>query len=110
MRGVGQRGLGREPGVIHHGANSGYQAIGLAYQLGADRIILVGLDMQHTGGRSHWHGDHPKGLGNAWGIEGWRKNFDALAADLEAEGVEVINCSIDTALTCFPQADLRDVI
>lgn len=96
--------------AIHHGANSGYQAIGLAYHLGADRIVLIGYDMQHTNGRTHWHGDHPSGLTNAFGIEKWVKNFSALAKDLKEEGVEVVNCSIETALTCFPRADLRDVL
>lgn len=110
IRAVTRLGLAREPGLIHHGANSGYQAISLAYQLGADRIILVGFDMQRTDGRSHWHGDHPRGLGNAHGIERWARNFEALAADLNREGVKVVNCTIKTALTCFPRADLRDVI
>jgi len=95
---------------IHSGLNSGYQAIGLAYALGADRIILIGYDMQHTGGARHWHGDHPDGLKNAQGVEKWVKHFESLAVDLEGEGIEVVNCTIETALTCFQRADLRDVL
>lgn len=95
--------------TVNYGGNSGYQAIGLAYQLGADRIALIGFDMRRTGGRSHWHGDHPAGLGNACGIERWAPRFAALARDLARVGVEVINCSIETALDCFPRADIRDV-
>lgn len=78
--------------------------------MGAERIILIGFDMQQTAGRSHWHGNHPSGLGNAEGVAGWRKNFPALAADLAARGVETINCTIETALDCFPRADLRCVL
>lgn len=104
------RGLCHDPMQIFHGANSGYQAIGLAYVLGASRIILIGYDMQHTRGKTHWHGDHPKGLTNAHGINKWVRNFDALAVDLAAEGVGVVNCTVETALTCFPRADLRDVL
>lgn len=110
VRAVWRRGLGRIPGVIHHGANSGFQAINLAYQFGAREIYLVGFDMQKTGGKSHWHGDHPEPLKNAGGIETWIKNFAPLAEGLRAEGVRVINCSIQTALTCFDRADLREVI
>lgn len=103
-------GLATEPGLIHQGCNSGYQAINLAWHFGAERIILIGFDMQHTGGRTHWHGDHPKGLANAQGVERWRPHFTALARDLARLGVPVINCSLQTALACFERADLRDVL
>lgn len=99
-----------DPGFIHAGLNSGYQAIGLAYELGAAKIILIGFDMQHTGGKTHWFGDHPKGLTNAHGIKNWIPGFTALAKGLEFQGIEVINCSIETALTCFKRAKLEDSI
>lgn len=110
IRGRKGRGLSREPHTICNGTNSGYQAIGLAYYLGAAEIVLIGYDMQRTGGRTHWHGDHPKGLRNVEGIERWIVHFGPLAEDLKAEGIEVVNCSIETALPCWPRADLRDVI
>jgi len=97
-------------GYIASGGNSGYQAINLAYMLGAERIILLGFDMQKTGGKAHWHGDHIAGLGNAENVSGWVKNFDALAKDLELLGVEVINCSRETALKCFKRALITEVI
>lgn len=62
--------------------------------------------MQHTGGKRHWFGDHPKSLTNAEGIEGWVKHFGPLAADLEAEGVEVLNATPTTALDCFKKVSL----
>jgi hypothetical protein len=110
VRAIWCRGLGVHPGVIHHGANSGYQAINLAFQFGARRIILVGFDMQKTGGVTHWYGDHPSPMKNAGGIEGWVKNFSHLSRDLRAHGVEVFNCTVETALDCFEHADLRDVL
>lgn len=103
-------GLQRRPGMIGHGANSGYQAIGLAWQFGAARIVLVGYDMQHTAGRRHWFGNHPRGLTNAAGIEGWVKNFKPLAVDLKRLGVELINCSRQTALTFLQRAEISDVL
>ena len=92
---------------IHHGKNSGYQAINLAYHWGVSRIILLGYDMQHTRGKAHWFGDHPKSLTNAHGIEGWVKDFAFLARDLKSEGVQVFNCSPETALTCFERVELE---
>lgn len=100
--------LSAKSGTVCAGRNSGHQAIQWAVQRGARRVILVGYDMQHTGGRTHWHGDHPKGLTNAEGIAGWIEWFTPLAADLAREGVQVINCSEQTALHQFERGTLRD--
>lgn len=110
IQGRAGAGLCKTPWVVHHGRNSGYQALNLAYHLGASKIVLIGYDMQTDGAKVHWHGDHPKGLQNARTIDRWAGYFPALAADLEQEGVEVVNCTIKTALDCFPRADLRDVL
>ena len=101
------RGLCRQPMRIHTGGNSGFQAINLAYHLGATRIILLGYDMQ---GSTHWHGAHPAGLNNGHShYADWRARLGELAKDLEAEGVEVINATRDTALTCFRRVALEDL-
>lgn len=102
-------GLSLDPEVIHEGGNSGYQALNLAYHAGAGRIVLLGYDMQRTGGRAHWFGDHPRGLQVSSPFEDWRRRFDALAADLARAGVEVINASRETALTCFRRAPLESI-
>ena len=102
--------LGTKPGQLYSGLNSGHQAIQYAYQAGAARILLLGYDMQHTGGRRHWHGDHPAGLTNAEGINQWVKHFTPLARDLDYFGVEVINCTTETALTCFKRGEISDYL
>jgi hypothetical protein len=103
-------GLYRRPGAINQGVNSGYQAIGLAYQFGAARIILLGYDMQQTGGKSHHHGDHPKGLVQALPYALWLQAFPALAKDLAAVGVSVVNATRTTALKAFPLVDLAKAL
>ena len=108
--GANNPGLSRDPELIHTGGNSGYQALNLVYHFGASRIFLLGYDMQRTGGKSHWHGDHPGSMHKASPYTHWVRNFEALALDLKREGVEVINCSDQTALTCFPRARLEDVL
>lgn len=90
-----------------HG-NSGAGAMMLAFYAGARRVIMLGYDCQHTGGAKHWHGDHPPKLGNANRPEMWERGFAKVAHDLE--GIEVINASRTTALTCFPQMDLEDAL
>lgn len=101
-------GLGRD--VVHLGGNSGYQAINLAYIWGARRIILLGFDMQHTGGKGHWHEDHPGKKGVKPPVRNWVPRFTQLAEDLEREGVLVVNATRQTALKCFPRAALEEVL
>lgn len=97
-------GLGKRPGVIHQGSNSGYQAINLAYQAGAARIVLLGFDFHGT----HWHGKHASGLPNPqdWLFDTWIRKAEQLALDLKLEGVDVVNCSQGSALSCFRMGDL----
>ncbi len=107
MHGAPGKGLSRKPGVIHTGQNSGYQAIGLGYLWGASRVLLLGYDFMFSGSKRHWHGDHPGQLGNCGGnLATWVQSMGFLAADLEKEGVEVVNCSRTTALRCFPRSTI----
>jgi len=101
-------GLGSD--VIHYASNSGYQAINLAYLWGASLIVLLGYDMQKTGGEAHFFGDHPSGLANGPDFNSIIPKFDPLAKELAAEGVEVINCTRQTALKCFKRQDLEAVL
>ncbi len=106
IRSQSANGLGKTPGLIHQGANGGYQAINLAWQAGAARVYLLGFDMR--GG--HWHGDHPAGLNKRTDFAMCLRNFSTLAADVAKEsGFEVINCSPNSALKRFPMADWREV-
>ena len=105
----GGEGICAVPGMVHGGKNSGYQAIGLAYHFGARRIILVGYDMQHTGGKRHWHDDHPKGMGNCEGIKGWVKQFDSLPGFAKPLGIELFNATIETAITGIERKTLWEL-
>lgn len=92
------------PHMIRQGGNSGFQALGLALVFGAARVILLGYDMQLTGGATHWHGDHVN-LGNPLRdrMPKWCKGFAALALATDAE---IINATRETALTCFRRGSL----
>lgn len=125
----GAQGLGRgrhDPSIIGHGDNGGHQLLCKAYRfmhliepIEDDPIILVGYDMQHTGGKVHSHPNYPEveivdgkevRWSNAGGVQNYARNMIPLARDLKAEGVRVINCTIETALTCFPRADLAETL
>lgn len=107
-------GLSLDPLRIHYNSNSGAQAFNLSVHLaGPGRRVLIGFDCKlGPGGRRHCHPDHAGTLKNPTDIEfvGWRQRWERIAQDAEAAGVEVINCSRETALTCFPRARLEDVL
>lgn len=106
IRGAKGDGIAEDPDTILHGMNSGHQAINLACVFGAARILLLGYDCQHTGGKSHWHGDHPRTLGNARCVAQWAKGFARQAEDAQRRGIEIINCSRATALQCFTRSTI----
>lgn len=91
-----------------HFQNSGAGAAALAAHWGAERIVMLGYDCQRTGGKAHWHGDHPAGLGNAGSLDKWPAQFRQLAQHLVR--LDVINCSRETALAVFPRRPLDEVL
>lgn len=88
--------------------NSGAGVISLAHWLGATRVYLLGYDMQHTGGKTHWHGDHPKGLANAGKVALWPAQFVKLKYELPE--LAIFNCSRVSALECFERLTLEDAL
>lgn len=88
--------------------NSGAACISMAAQGNAARVILLGFDCQHTNGNSHWHGDHPLGLGNAGLTDKWLENYSKMAQDFAH--IDIINASRQSAITCFRRASLEDVL
>lgn len=103
----------RKPGLgldkVHHGGNSGYHAVNLAYLFGAKKIVLIGYDHQHTYGKAHWFGDHDKTKfrKNAEDTDRWLRNFAELSRDLETRGVDLVNCSIETAIDSCRRSTLE---
>jgi len=90
------------------GGNSGAGAIGLAEYFGARRMILLGFDCQYTGGKRHWHGDHPDGLGNCVSLPNFPRHFDQLARRLKH--CEIINASRATAIEEWPTMPLEQAL
>lgn len=106
----GPFGLSLRPGRIHGGLNSGYQALGLAYEWGCVVDILLGYDMQRTGGKSHHHGDHEGKLPNLGTLPEWSRRMIQMGIDLRERGVLVINATRTTAITCFERMPIKDAL
>lgn len=100
-------GLSRVPGLIHLGGNGGYQAMNIVAQFGVAKILLLGFDMGDTGGRAHWFGDHPESCRKGRAHATWIAAFESAVPDLQDMGIEVVNCSRATRLTCFRQSTIE---
>ena len=111
LRDAGSVGYEDAQDCVHTYKNSGAQAIQIAAKSGAARILLLGFDMHRRNG-DHWHGLHPAGLRNTHeGVyQKFCAQFSELAPHLSARGVDVINCSPDSALTAFRKMDLSDAL
>jgi len=104
--------LSTDPARIHFGGFSGFQAVNLAFLLGAAKIVLAGFDCAPAGALSHWHGDHPRGLNNPGpaNFAAWCAVLDPAAADLAAQGVEPVNSTIGGALQAWPRQPLEEAL
>jgi hypothetical protein len=105
----GPRGL--DPRVTHlrTGHNSGYQAVHLAMNFGAKRIVLCGFDM-HSKNGEHWFGHHKWRQKYASRYDLFITAFNVAAPEYKARGVEVINATPGSALKCFPFAELEEAL
>ena len=109
LRNTGPGGLEHNPTGLKNGRNSGYAAINLAVHYGVSKIVLLGYDMQASGGKSHFFGEHPGGK-NVSPYPQFRAVFSTIVKPLAKVNVTVINCTRKSVLACFPKAALEDVL
>lgn len=107
-------GLSRDKEYIaaHHG--TGPQLVNLAYLYGARRMLLIGWDMRHKGQR-HYFGEYPPSCHHVTRNLGPDGELSGLIAEMETikpedYGLEIINCTPDSAMKCFPFGRLEDYI
>lgn len=91
---------------VRTGKNGGYQALHIAVHAGARRILLCGFDMHGT----HWFGDHPPKLHKTQPFSTWISLFNRLPPIMRRKGVEVINCTPNSALKCFEYLELEKAL
>lgn len=94
---------------IGHGNNSGFGALNLAVCLGANPIYLLGFDMKHQAGRSHWHDGHPNPQREAT-VERFIQHFVRASIPIKRAGFRVINLNLDSALKCFEFGKIEAVL
>ena len=98
----------RHKSKLGAGYNSGMLAIELAIHLGASRVLLLGFDCSVKNG-THWHGDHKNTPNpNKNRCDKWKGYFQRLAD--HHKNIEIINCSRETELLCFPRMTIQDAL
>ena len=114
-------GLSSDPSWIsaHHG--TGPQLVNIAYLYGCTRLLLVGWDMRYLGKtgprqytRRRYLGEDPLTI-NHWPQTGPNGEQTGLIKEMETirpadYGIEIINCTPDSAMHCFPMGELSEEI
>lgn len=101
-----------EVGVVGAGGNSGFQALNLAAQWGATRILGVGFDCHDRGG-PHWYGRNTAmNMTNPDedNFRRWRLAFDGAAKDLNERGIEFVNASPTSTLKAFRRLTIEETL
>lgn len=105
-----RRDIGLHTEALGFGGNSGCSAINLALVMGAKRVLLLGFDCKLGAQQEmNWH-DMRMEPAQPGVFPKFQEGFHAIARDLPRvfPGCEVINCTPDSALTCFPVGKLED--
>ena len=95
---------------VWQGTNSGFQAINLAYHLGLKRVGLVGYNAQRVDGQTHFFtGRDPKLIMNSpYAV--FADTFTLGAPSAKEAGMEIINCTTRSAVSCFPKQSLDEFL
>lgn len=91
-------GMSEDPRRIHTG-NSGFGAFQLAWLLGAERVVLLGIDGR---GRERWDGS------SNFYLDHLPELFRGALPQLLRDGVRVANGSPESAVDCFPRLSPGD--
>lgn len=109
LRKTGNSGLDPNPDNVR-GNNSGANAINLAVNMSASRILLLGFDMGHVKGKANFHDDHEQQASFLDYVEVFIPCIDSMAKEIKNYPVEVINCNRDSNLKCFKFGDVEDYL
>ena len=110
LRSLGRRGISDSLKTgLYHGNNSGSGAVQLAMALGARPIYLLGYDMRHENGQSHFHSGYaarqPERV-----VTHFIQDFSIFADSPKAQGRGIINLNPLSALRIFPFSTIDEVL
>jgi hypothetical protein len=92
------------------GNNSGAHVINLLANMKVRRIILLGYDLTMSKGKSHWHDGHGLPMANHIYNELFIPCLNSMADPLKNLKIDIVNCSVGTALKCFREDKLENYV
>jgi len=100
----------------NHNASSGGDAINLASQLGATKIVLLGFDMKAVRTKRHFHSEYI-GTGLDWVNSNTSAPytrhivpFKQIKEEAAKLGITIVNTSLKSAITEFDKLPLTEVL
>lgn len=103
-------GLAEDPGVVSVRFTTLSAAMNLAVHLGANRLILLGIDGKKSAdGRTHHHAPHPwRQIQGCW--EKQRGDLVKITEELKAKNIECLNASPDSVWDLWPKVKFEDYV
>lgn len=102
-------GISEKKGFVAFNSSSGASAINLAYHMGARKVVLLGFDMRRVHGEKNWHSDH-KEQKNFSPFSRHMKAFGPIGQDAKRLGIEIVNCTPNSAIEEFPIISLEEAL
>jgi hypothetical protein len=110
LRSLGRRGSSDSlKAGFYHGNNSGLGALQLAMALHARPIYLLGYDMKHSGGRSHFHSGY-EAVQAERVVQHFINDFQAFSESPKSRNRGIVNLNPDSALRAFPFSTIDEVL
>lgn len=108
LRRISGPGFSGDMRSVYTGNNSGYAALHIALQRGAQQIYLLGYDMTGPG---HFHSGYrwPCVYG-ADQYPAWSQMFGVLAEVARTRGARVVNCNPGSAIRCFEFQSINEAV
>lgn len=101
-------GFDARPGYVRTGRNGGYQALHLAVQRGARRVLLLGYDQRPApDGRTHWHEPHPKATPPETYARLTLPCWPTILSPALDHGCSIVNVTPGSAIGCFRRSCLE---
>lgn len=135
-----RHGISEKKDMVCWNKNSGCASINLAYHFGGKRIVLLGFDMKpmrdsepmkeaqarakrdpkFTPLSTHWHDGYPEFSRPGRNAKGevptklpyhrYLGTIPTIAKDAKRLGIEIIDCSLEGALSAWPKRAVEEVI
>lgn len=100
-------GISEQSDLLYWNESSGAAAINLAIHFGVKKIFLLGFDMCNVNDKSHFH----KHYGHSKPpYERHLLAFEQISKDAEKLGVEIINCSPNSAIKQFSKMTIKEAL